>query len=78
MKKIAIALFAAGLSTAAFAQVAALDLTVLDTDKSGDVSFAEVQVALPELTEELFKTADIDASGTLSAEELVTLTPPAQ
>lgn len=69
MKKIiASSLIVLGLSTAAFAQ-AATDFASVDTDVNGGVSLAEAQVAWPDLTEEAFTAADIDASGELSAEE---------
>jgi hypothetical protein len=67
-KIIVTTLFAFGLSTAAMAQVAT-DLASLDTDTSGGISLAEAQVAWPNLTPEIFATADADASGELSAEE---------
>jgi Skp family chaperone for outer membrane proteins len=75
MKKIVLSsLVVLGLSTAAFAQAAAPDFATIDADASGGVSLAEAQVALPDLTEEAFTAADLDASGELSAEEFATLT----
>lgn len=69
MKKIVLSsLLVLGLSTAAFAQ-AATDFASVDTDTSGGISLAEAQVAWPDLTEEAFTAADLDASGELSAEE---------
>jgi len=69
MKKIILSsLVVLGLSSAAFAQ-AATDFTSVDTDVSGGVSLAEAQLAWPDLTEEAFVAADIDANGELSAEE---------
>lgn len=69
MKKIIVSsLIVLGLSTAAFA-VGAPDFVAVDADVSGGASLAEVQVALPDLTEEAFAAADIDASGELSAAE---------
>lgn len=69
MKKIILSsLVVLGLSTAAFAQ-AATDLTSVDTDASGTVSFAEASVAWPGLTQEAFDASDLDTSGDLSAEE---------
>jgi hypothetical protein len=69
MKKIIVSsLIVLGLSTAAFAQ-AATDFVSVDADVSGGVSLTEAQVALPDLTEEAFTAADVDASGELSAEE---------
>lgn len=75
MKKIILSsLVVLGLSTAAFAQAAAPDFATIDADVSGGVSLAEAQVALPDLTEEAFTAADLDANGELSAEEFATLT----
>jgi Skp family chaperone for outer membrane proteins len=78
MKKIILSsLVVLGLSTAAFAQAAAPDFATVDADASGGVSLAEAQVVLPDLTEEAFTAADIDANGELSAEEFATLAAPA-
>ncbi len=78
MKKIILSsLVVLGLSTAAFAQAAAPDFATVDADASGGISLAEAQVVLPDLTEEAFTAADIDANGELSAEEFATLAAPA-
>ena len=78
MKKIILSsLVVLGLSTAAFAQAAAPDFATVDADASGGVSLAEAQVVLPDLTEEAFTAADIDANGELSAEEFATRAVPA-
>lgn len=76
MKKFAIILAAVGLSTAALAQGATIDLATIDTDKSGDVSLVEAQAIWPDLTEEAFKAADLDGSGALSLDELSALPAP--
>ena len=77
MKKIVLStLVVLGLSSAAFAQ-AATDFATVDADASGGVTLAEAQVAWPELTEEAFTAADIDANGELSAEEYVAIAAPA-
>ena len=69
MKKIILSsLVVLGLSTAAFAQ-AATDFATVDADANGSVSLAEAQVAWPDLTEDAYKAADVDASGELSTEE---------
>lgn len=74
MKKIVLSsLVVLGLSTAAFAQ-AATDFATVDADVSGGVSLVEAQAAWPDLTEEAFVSADLDANGELSAEEYATLT----
>lgn len=73
MKKIILSsLVVLGLSTAAFAQVA-IDFTTVDGDVSGGISLTEAQVAWPDLTEEAFTAADVDASGELSADEYAAL-----
>ncbi|HTM78463.1 MAG TPA: hypothetical protein VL133_12640 [Devosia sp.] len=73
MKKIILSsLVVLGLSTAAFAQ-AATDFATVDADASGGVTLAEAQVAWPDLTEDAFKAADVDANGELSADEYVTI-----
>lgn len=69
MKKIILSsLVVLGLSTAAFAQ-AATDFATVDADASGGVSLVEAQTAWPDLTEDAFKAADIDANDELSLEE---------
>ncbi|NGP16588.1 EF-hand domain-containing protein [Devosia aurantiaca] len=69
MKKIVLtSLFALGLSGAALAQ-SATDFASVDTDISGGVTFAEAQVAWPDLTQEAFTAADTDGNGELSVEE---------
>lgn len=73
MKRTFIALSLIAMSGAAFA-AGELDFTALDTDANGSLSLVEIQVALPDLTEEAFKAADVDASGELSAEEVTALT----
>ena len=78
MKILPIATIAAlGLSTImAFAQTPTTFADV-DTDASGELSFAELQVAWPDLAQAEFDAADADASGGLTAEELNGLQPPA-
>jgi hypothetical protein len=78
MKKIILStLVVLGLSSAAFAQ-AATDFATVDADVSGGISLVEAQAAWPDLTEEAFTAADIDANGELSVEEYATLAAPAQ
>ena len=60
----AIASVAAG---AAFAQEAPM---VKDANDDGAFSLEEVVAAYPAVTEEVFKAADTDANGSLSADEL--------
>ena len=59
-----------GLSISGAALAQDLDFATLDADASGGVSLEELQVALPELTEEEFASYDLDASGELSEDEL--------
>ncbi len=77
MHKIALSLAAFGLSaTAAFAQTPTTFADV-DTDASGELSLAELQVAWPDLSQEEFNTADADVSSGLSTTELGALQPAA-
>lgn len=69
MKKILITLAAIGLTSAAFAQAAAVTLASVDTDTSGGVSLAEAQVAWPDLTQEAFDAADTSKDGSLDQAE---------
>lgn len=80
MKKIILSsLVVLGLSTAAFAQ-AATDFASVDADASGGITLEEAKVAWPDLADDAFTAADVDANGELSAEEydaLVAATAPA-
>ena len=49
----------------------------VDTDASGELSFAELQLVWTDLQQAEFDAADADASGGLSADELNTLQPAA-
>lgn len=73
-KTIVSSLIVLGLSSAAFAQ-AATDFASVDADASGGISLAEAQVAWPDLTQEAFTAADVDANGELSAEEYAVVAP---
>jgi hypothetical protein len=74
MKKIILSsLVVLGLSSAAFAQAAATDFATVDADASGGVTLVEAQAAWPDLTEEAFTAADVDANGELSADEYATI-----
>jgi hypothetical protein len=68
MKKLLVSIVVLGFSTAAMAQ-AATDFASVDTDTSGDISLTEAQVVWPTLTEEAYKAADTDQSGSLSQQE---------
>ena len=67
MKKFLLTLSA--ISAFAVAQANA-QTVVTDAAGNGEVSMEELLVAFPELTEEVFKAADADANGALSADEL--------
>lgn len=77
MHKIALGLAVLGLSaTAAFAQTPT-SFADVDTDANGELSFAELTVVWPDLTQAEFDAADADASGGLSVDELNSLQPAA-
>lgn len=77
MHKIALSLAVLGLSaTAAFAQTPT-SFADVDTDANGELSFAELQLAWPDLTQAEFDAADADTSGGLVPDELNTLQPAA-
>ena len=77
MHKIALSLAVLGLSaTAAFAQTPT-SFADVDTDANGELSFAELQVAWPDLTQAEFDAADADANTGLGVDELNTLQPAA-
>lgn len=77
MNKIALSFAIAGLSaTAAFAQTPTTFADV-DADANGELSFAELVVAWPDLTQAEFDVADVDKSGGLTADELNSLQPSA-
>lgn len=77
MNKFILGVAALGLSaTAAFAQSPA-SFADVDTDANGELSFVELQVAWPDLTQEEFDAADLDKSGGLSVDELNSLQPAA-
>ncbi len=72
MKRTLVALSLMALSSTAFA-VEELDFAKLDLNADGALSLTEIQVAMPELSEEAFNAADADKSGTLSMEEIAAL-----
>lgn len=77
MHKIALAVAALGLSTIAAVAQTPTSFTDVDTDANGELSFAELQVAWPDLTQGEFDGADADGSGGLTPDELNTLQPAA-
>ncbi|AKR57522.1 hypothetical protein GCM10011321_35960 [Youhaiella tibetensis] len=52
------------------------DFATTDGDKSGEVSWEELHVQYPQVTEEEFKNADADNSGGLNEEEFVKVATP--
>ncbi|UJW84196.1 hypothetical protein [Devosia sp. SL43] len=77
MNKIALSFAIAGLSaTVAFAQTPTTFADV-DADANGELGFAELVVAWPDLTQAEFDVADVDKSGGLTADELNSLQPSA-
>lgn len=78
MKKIMLSLAVLSLSAAGAYAQAATDFASVDADQSGEISWTELQVAFPDLTEEQFTAADLDKSAGLNAEEFATLTAPAE
>ncbi|MEM9344475.1 MAG: hypothetical protein AAGA87_15640 [Pseudomonadota bacterium] len=45
------------------------DMTALDTNADGVISFEEMLAAVPSVTEETFTTIDVNADGTIDADE---------
>lgn len=75
MRKFAIALAALGaFAMPALAQTP-LTFADVDADANGELSFLELQVVWPDLTQEEFDAADLDQSGGLNVDELNGLQP---
>ncbi|HTM78462.1 MAG TPA: hypothetical protein VL133_12635 [Devosia sp.] len=75
MHKIILSLAALSLSAGvAFAQTPTSFANV-DTDGNGELSFTELRLAWPDLNQNEFAAADVNASGGLSSTELVSLQP---
>jgi hypothetical protein len=69
MNKLILSLAALGLAAgAAYAQETSFES--LDADANGELSFEEITVAWPQLTQEQFTAADLDVSAGLSADEV--------
>ena len=87
MKKLLVALTVAGLSAPAMAQdttpvtgfdpsvLAGTDFATIDTDMSGGISFDELAVLFPDLSQADFNAADTDMNGEISADEFSALVP---
>jgi hypothetical protein len=71
MPSIAIASSALFLSAAAFA--AEGDFTAADANADGVLTLEEAQIVMPNLTEDLFRAADVDGSGALSQSEFAAI-----
>lgn len=67
MNKFVLAL---GVVSALVAGVATAETMIEDADGNGLYSYEELVVVFPELTEETFAAADLDADGALSVDEL--------
>lgn len=82
MNKLLVALTVAGLSAPAMAQdtapsvsfdtsvLAGTDFTIIDTDMSGGVTFDELAVLVPDLSQDDYNLIDADMNGELSLDEL--------
>lgn len=77
MHKIALTLAALGLATTAAVAQTPTSFADVDTDGSGELSFAELQGVWPDLAQAEFDAADADASTGLTADELNSLQPAA-
>lgn len=62
-----------GLAAAGGAMAQGLEFDSLDADLSGEISFEELQVVLPNITQEDFAILDVDGSGGLSQAEFAVL-----
>lgn len=67
MKKLVLAAAFAALSSAAYAQMP--PYAELDANADGSVSPEEAKAKMPNMTDEMWKKADADADGKLTAEE---------
>ena len=78
MRKIVLSLAVFGLTAGltATAALAQTTFTDVDADANGELSYPELLVAWPDLSQEEFSTADADLSTGLSTTELAALQPP--
>lgn len=77
MHKFALSLAVLGLATTATLAQTPTSFAEVDSDATGELSFAELQLVWTDLTQTEFDTADADASGGLTPDELNTLQPAA-
>lgn len=75
MHKLVLSLAVLGLATTAALAQTPTSFADVDTDANGELSFAELQVIWTDLTQEEFDSADADASGGLTPDELNMLQP---
>ncbi|GLQ54374.1 hypothetical protein GCM10010862_16330 [Devosia nitrariae] len=68
-----LSLAAVGLAAGAVYAQEQTSFASLDTDANGELSFEEITVAWPQLTQEEFSAADLDVSGGLSGDEVATM-----
>lgn len=59
----------AALSLLAISQAQAADFAVLDANADGGLTFEEINTAMPEVTEDIFKTVDLNQDGYINEEE---------
>jgi len=75
MHKLVLSLAVLGLATTATLAQTPTSFAEVDSDATGELSFAELQLVWTDLTQEEFDTADADTSGGLTPDELNTLQP---
>lgn len=77
MHKFALSLAVLGLATSAAMAQTPTTFADVDTDGNGELSFAELQLVWPDLTDAEFTAADADGSRGLNVNELNSLQPAA-
>lgn len=77
MRRFALSLAVLGLTAGTALAQTPTSFTDVDADANGELSFEELAVVWPDLTQDEFGTADADASGGLTPDELNTLQPAA-
>ncbi|MFC0011165.1 hypothetical protein [Devosia nitrariae] len=70
MNKLMLSLAALGLAAGAAYAQDQTSFASLDADANGELSFEEITVIWPQLTQEQFTAADLDVSAGLSGEEV--------
>jgi hypothetical protein len=70
MNKLILSLAVLGLAAGAAYAQEQTSFDSLDADANGELSFEEITVAWPQLTQEQFTAADLDVSAGLSADEV--------